>query len=382
MRNAPNVKFLSDRFGQNVAYAKHGAGPLVICPVWWVSHVQKDWTHPHFRAFFEQVGNGLTLVRYDRPGVGLSDRDVKPRSLEDEVDLLDDIAAELGENSYSLLAISCAGPIAIHHAVRHPTKVKRIVFCGSFVDGPSICSRDVQDAVRGVVRAHWGMGSRALADIFFPDADALQLEMFAKQTRDSASAVAADRLLELTYSMNAKEAAGSVLADCLVLHRNGDRAVPFENGRNLVALLPNSELVILDGRAHPPWMDGEDMANIANSFLRSGAAPTQLNTKDTQTPIQDGAPVRFDSAGKCVVIDGNEIVLTPIEFGIMVQLTEQSPGVVSRDVLLESVWKQPYDGSNRVDVAVSALRRKLGSWAKSIETVTGHGYRFRKWSQK
>lgn len=381
MTTAPNVKFLRDRFGQSVAYAKHGSGPLVVCPVWWVSHVQKDWNHAHFRAFFEQVGDGLTIVRYDRPGVGLSDRDVKPRSLEDEVDLLDDICRELGEDSYSLLAISCAGPIAIHHAIRHPEKVDRIVFCGSFIDGPSICSREVQEAVRGVVRAHWGMGSRALADIFFPDADAQQLEMFAKQTRDSASSAAADTLLGLTYSMDAKQAAASVSADCLVLHRSGDRAIPFENGRDLVAHLPRAELLTLDGRSHPPWLDGEDIAHAANAFLRGTSADAPKTTKSSRSQVAEDAPVRFDVAGKCVAIDGEDIALTPIEFGIMHLLTEQSPNVVSRDDLLHDVWKQPYDGSNRVDVAVSALRRKLGPWAKSIETVTGHGYRFRAWKQ-
>lgn len=381
MPNVPNIRFLSDRFGQNVAYAVHGSGPLVICPVWWVSNVQKDWAHQSFRSFFERVGEGLTLVRYDRPGVGLSDREVKPRTLEDEVDLLDDLADTLGHEAYSLLAISCAGPVAIHHAVRHPTKIKKIVFCGSFSDGPSICPRDVQDAVRGVVRAHWGMGSRALADIFFPDADAQQLEQFAKQTRDSASADAADRLLDLTYAMNAKEEAGSVEADCLVLHRSGDRAVPFENGRTLVAQLPNAELQVLEGRAHPPWFDGERIARMANAFLRDQPASFAAETEASQPLKQADAQVCFNAEGKSLIVEGDDVALTPIEFGIMTLLMSQAPSVVSRDELLEKVWKQSYDGSNRVDVAMSALRRKLGPWSKSIETVTGHGYRFRKWQQ-
>ena len=384
MVDAPSIRFLRDRFGQNVAYAKHGNGPLVICPAWWVSHVQKDWDHAPFRAFFELLGQGLSVVRYDRPGVGLSDRDVTDRTLEDEVELLDDIAAELGEDSYALFAISCAGPIAIHHAVRHPDNVKQIVFCGSFLNGPDICSRDVQDAVRGVVRAHWGMGSRALADIFFPDADATQLDMFAKQTRASSSADAADTLLGLTYAMTAKQAAGAVAAECLVIHRTGDRAIPFENGRNLVAELPRAELVTLDGRNHPPWFDGADIAGLANAFLHGDASSKVEHTETASAAPQTNgeASVQFDAAGKCVVIDGNEVTLTPLELGIMGLLTTKSPDVVTRDDLLQDVWKQPYDGSNRVDVAVSALRRKLGSYAPSIETVTGHGYRFRNWQKK
>ncbi len=381
MTTTPHVRFFRDRLGQSVAYAKNGTGPLVICPAWWISHVQKDWDYEPFRTFFEQLGQGLTIVRYDRPSVGLSDRNVKPRTLEYEVDLLDDVATELGEETYALFAVSCAGPIAIRHTIRHPKNVERIVFCGSFLNGPDICSRDVQDAVRSVVRAHWGMGSRALADIFLPDADAEQLDAFAKQTRAACSADAADDLLGLTYTMSATEVVSKVSADCLVIHRAGDRAIPFENGRALVAKLPNAHLVTLDGRTHPPWFGGDKIARLANTFLLGETTTSTAKPKIAETQPGEQSPIRFDIAGKCLVIEDGEVTLTPIEFGIMKMLTAHSPNVVSRDDLLSAVWQQPYEGSNRVDVAISALRRKLGPWSRSIETVTGHGYRFRNWQK-
>ena len=54
------------------------------------------------------------------------------------------------------------------------------------------------------------------------------------------------------------------------------------------------------------------------------------------------------------------------------------PGtVVTRDELLEHVWKQPFAGSNKVEAVVRTLRKKLGQHATAIETVTGHGYRYR-----
>ena len=47
-------------------------------------------------------------------------------------------------------------------------------------------------------------------------------------------------------------------------------------------------------------------------------------------------------------------------------------------MLLRDVWGYDWDGgSNVVDVVVSALRRKLGDRADTLETVRGVGYRFR-----
>ncbi|MBZ5606548.1 MAG: winged helix-turn-helix domain-containing protein, partial [Acidobacteriia bacterium] len=55
----------------------------------------------------------------------------------------------------------------------------------------------------------------------------------------------------------------------------------------------------------------------------------------------------------------------------------QRPGsVVTRDELLREVWKQPFGGSNVVDVVVRGLRRKLGGNAWVIRTVKGHGYQY------
>ena len=374
MSDDPKIQFMRDRLGNSVAYAVQGEGPLLICPVWWVSHVEKDWGHDQFRRFFERLGRGMRLVRYDRPGVGLSDRDVAPRTLADEVALLEDLATELGEPSYDLFAISCGGPIAMLHAAAQPHKVSRICFYGSFVDGQSICSGEVQNAVLAVVRAHWGLGSRALADIFFPDETRETLDAFARQARDAATASAAEALLKLTYSMKADAGARQVGAECLVIHRTKDRAIPYECGRQLASRLASARLVSLEGTAHPPWLRGDEVADLANDFLRrtDGAKAKSTNTQET-------AGCDLDAANRCLRVDGGEVALTPLEFGVMRVLVDAEHQVVTRDQLLEAVWKQSFEGSNKIDVVISALRRKLGPWAASIETVIGHGYRFSAW---
>lgn len=374
----PIIRFLRDRRGHSVAYAEHGNGPLVICPGWWVSNVEKDWAHSEFRLFFERLGQGLRIVRYDRPGVGLSDRDVRGRTLKDEVELLSDIADVLGEPRYALFAISCGGPIAIHHAAHCPDKVMRICFYGSFLDGREICSLEVQEAVRSLVRAHWGMGSRALADIFFPDATRETIEAFSRQSRSAASADVAEELLKLTYTMDARDAARDLKADCLVIHRSGDRAIPFEAGRTLAAKLPSARLVTLKGRAHPPWMDGDDIADTSHAFFSDTTKEIPAVERSAATPTTS----LFDEKNRCLTIDGRNIPLTPLEFGVLRHLVAKQGQVVSRDELLQEVWNQAFEGSNKIDAVISSLRKKLLMWSASIQTVTGHGYRFTSWTKK
>jgi DNA-binding response OmpR family regulator len=55
---------------------------------------------------------------------------------------------------------------------------------------------------------------------------------------------------------------------------------------------------------------------------------------------------------------------------------------VLREDLIADVWEQDVARSNVVDAVVRTLRRKLASWAPTVETVVGHGYRFRQWTKQ
>ena len=147
-RPEPEIRFLRDGAGRSIAYAVSGSGPVVICPPWWISHLRRDWEDPAFRTFFTRLGEGLTLVRYDRAGVGLSDRGTIASSLDEEVTLLDTVATQIGADRYGLFAMSCGGPIAIRHAADHPEKVARMVFYGSFIDGSDLGTEAQRAAFR------------------------------------------------------------------------------------------------------------------------------------------------------------------------------------------------------------------------------------------
>lgn len=86
----------------------------------------------------------------------------------------------------------------------------------------------------------------------------------------------------------------------------------------------------------------------------------------------------LDHAGRELLLDGERIGLTPLEFGVMALLEGRNGEAVSRDELLRQVWGHGHDGgSNVVDAVVRGLRRKCGEHADILETVRGVGYRLR-----
>jgi pimeloyl-ACP methyl ester carboxylesterase len=368
------VRFIRDTNGARIAYAVVGEGPLVLCPAWWVSHVERDWEHPGFRSFFSRLADGFRVVRYDRPGTGLSDRDVPSRTQACEVQLLAMLADALGDSQFSIFAVSCAGPVALTYAAEHPDRIRRLCLYGSFATGSDAATPELRDALADLVTAHWGLGSTALSAIFMPDASAREIEIFSRNQFDWASGPKAAELLRLACAMNAVDVLARVQAETLIIHRREDRLMPFEAGRRLAAGLPQARFMTLEGKAHPPWVDGRAIADIVHSFL-AGEDPLAA------APLP-ATGCRLDEDRRELVLDGRHEPTTRLEYGVMLALIRASGRVVTRDEMLAEIWNTPFTGSNKVEAVVRSLRKKLGLLAPSIETVTGHGYRFAGWKRK
>jgi transcriptional regulator len=87
----------------------------------------------------------------------------------------------------------------------------------------------------------------------------------------------------------------------------------------------------------------------------------------------------LDTEARELVLDGERVNLTKLEFDVLHYLSRNDGKAISRDQLLDDVWGQSYHGgSNVVDVVIRALRKKIGTRADIIETVRGVGYRLRK----
>ncbi|MDA0160808.1 alpha/beta fold hydrolase [Solirubrobacter ginsenosidimutans] len=271
MARAAEIRFLP--FGdRRVAYELSGTGPPVVAPAWWVSHLELEQRDTRVAQFWEALTAGFTLVRYDQLGVGLSDRSLHEDdlTLEHEVALLAALVDHLGFERVTLLGASGGGAAAIAFAARQPERVEQLLLYGTFADGNEITTTEVRQAILASVRAHWGLGSRVLADIFLGDADREAQDRFARFQREAATGETAAALLELVYRLDVRAELERVRVPTLVAHRRGDRAIPYRLGRELAAAVPDATFVPLAGSAHFPWFD--DAASVVRA-LRTALAP-------------------------------------------------------------------------------------------------------------
>jgi pimeloyl-ACP methyl ester carboxylesterase len=372
MSEPPVIRFLMTGTGARVAYATQGRGPVLVCPAWWVSHVERDVAYPPFRRFFTRLAEHATVVRYDRPGSGLSDPAEDGHCLESEAALLGAMVDELGVSRVSLFAVSSGAPPAIAFAASRPEHVERLVLYGAYATGAELASEATRAALTAMVRAHWGLGARMLADLFVPDADRPALDALGEWQRSVCDGNAAADLLQLTYGMDVADRLDAIRTPTLVLHRREDRAVPFATGREIAARIPGARFVPLEGRAHPPWEGSPDVGTELIRFLAGSATLAAV----------EAPACRLDAENCELVVGQARVPLTRLELGTLRYLEERPSRVIGRPELIQHVWGQRDTGSNVVEVVIRSLRGKLGPYRASIETVTGHGYRFRGWSRE
>ncbi len=141
MRQTTGFARLPD--GKRAAFAVVGSGPAVVLPAWWVSHLVEDWQFDPLRRFVEGLAAQRMVVRYDRLGTGISDRERPPETFTPEFEdaTLCAVLDELGLARVTLLGISCGGCVAVSFAAQRPECVDRLVLYGSYARGTPLARR-------------------------------------------------------------------------------------------------------------------------------------------------------------------------------------------------------------------------------------------------
>jgi pimeloyl-ACP methyl ester carboxylesterase/DNA-binding CsgD family transcriptional regulator len=261
--------------GTEIAYATAGQGPLLVHAPGWLTHLEASWAMPAERAFYEMLARGRTLVRYDKPGCGLSGRTTKAPSLDLEVEalgaVLESVLSTAGTGTVELFGASLGAAVAASLAARRPGTISRLVLYGGWVRGRDLGTAQLRAHVLGLVSQHWGLGSDVLVDIFAPGADPATRAAFTHYQREAASPQTAHGMLAAAYELDITDQLALITAPTLVLHRDRDRAAPLEQGRALAAGVPGARLEILPGRDHLPYIG--DAVGLATSIRRFLALP-------------------------------------------------------------------------------------------------------------
>jgi pimeloyl-ACP methyl ester carboxylesterase/DNA-binding CsgD family transcriptional regulator len=270
---------LSD--GTAIAYGTAGSGPPLLLVDGWLSHLERSWELHEQRCLLEALANGRTLVRYDRPGCGMSDRSPGSAwSLEAERHVIHTVMDAVGATTFDIMGCSLGASIAVDWAARQPDRVSHLILYGGWARGAQIGSPDVREHVVGLVRSHWGLGSDVMAEIFAPEASAGTRAALADYQRQASSAETAARLLLACYEIDVTDRLGDIECPTLVVHRERDRAAPLAQSRFMASHIGGAQLVELPGRSHLPYIgDIDALVEEVRRFLglrplRRSAAPT------------------------------------------------------------------------------------------------------------
>jgi pimeloyl-ACP methyl ester carboxylesterase/DNA-binding winged helix-turn-helix (wHTH) protein len=245
--------------GVNVAWASIGRGPALVRALGWFSNLEYEWAWPHARNFWEMLGEGRRLVRYDGRGMGLSDpcRDFSPETrLRD----LEAVIAASCEERIDLLGMSEGCGAALTFAGRNPKRVRRLVLYGPpaflFVD-PTPEHASLGRVMRELMKATWGSGETnlfggMLAELFVgPSADPPTRELFDRMQRASTDR---DTALAYLHAMpwDGREQARKLTVPTLIVHRRDDAIAPFAAAKAAASLIPGARFVPLSGDNHWP----------------------------------------------------------------------------------------------------------------------------------
>ena len=230
------------------------------------------------------VWPSATIPQGERSQIDLSVPDVEDLDPEARVRDISALVDHLNLDKFSIFGWSEGGPLAVAYAARNPHRVDHIVLYGAFARW-WLPPKAVEPMIQ-MIRHQWGAGSAAMTALFVPSNDADQVAYWTQLQRDSASPQTAAKMLEGNKTIDVREGAAQLACSALVLHRDKDQIVPVDNGRELAALIPESDFVLLSGEDHLPWW-GDSDANCRSAF-RHGIVPG--NRGDDDISFRPAAP--------------------------------------------------------------------------------------------
>lgn len=293
------IRFCRAPDGVRIAYAVHGSGPPMVVDSCWLSHLQYDWQSPVWRHYLQEWGRDHTVIRFDERGHGLSDRGVTDHSLEARLGDLEAVVEDSGVDRFALQAMAQGGPVAIAYTVRHPERVSRLVFYGSYCGQQSKdpTEAEMNDTLDSLIKVGWARPDSAFRRVFtslmIPRATEEQHTWLDELQRVATDAETARTSRRQRLAADSSALMGRLELPTLVIHSRGDRMNDFEEARHLAAGIEGARLVALESDNHIVLEDEPAWAVYCaelREFLAGDAepAPTGVSAPSRDT-AQDGA---------------------------------------------------------------------------------------------
>ena len=284
-----DIRFCKTVDGIVIAYSTMGQGHPLVIPPQFVNHLEADLVEGPFADVYEALAQHFMVVRFDKRGTGLSEREISAlTSEEDFIPDLETVVDELRLQRFALYGFGPGGRLALHYYAKHPDRVSHLVFYATSAKRPADTRRKQQDILLAVIRASWDVGSKLWAERVMPYGGTRQdIERIARWLRMAATGDMVQQQIEIASNRgDLAHLLANISIPTLVLHRRGDQ-VPFAGGRELASKIPGARFVPLEGNNHIPATHDEAMELVLPviEFLK----PTGVRRQDT--PMDESVPV-------------------------------------------------------------------------------------------
>jgi pimeloyl-ACP methyl ester carboxylesterase len=262
----------------NIAYQVTGAGSFDLVLIHgFFSHLEIDWELPASRYVNDRLGSFARLIRFDKRGTGLSDRNVGLPDLESRMDDVRAVMDAVGSESAAVFGYSEGGPLAVLFAATYPERVRALVLYGSYAkrrdpddDYPWAPTWDERLEVARELEETWG--SNVDLGNMWPDPDEAESAWFHRRGRASLSPAGARDLILMNSQVDVRDVLPTIQCPTLVVHRTGDRDAQLDEGRYIAGRIPGARFVELPGDDHTLVADPRVVIDEVEEFL-TGVRP-------------------------------------------------------------------------------------------------------------
>jgi class 3 adenylate cyclase len=262
----------------NIAYEVSGHGPfdLVFIPGFF-SHLEIDREHPGNAQLLDRLAAIARLIRFDKRGTGLSDRDVGLPDFETRMDDIRAVMDAVGSESAALFGYSEGGPMSVLFAASFPQRMRALVLYGTYAkrshpdeDYPWAPTWEQRVAEAEELERTWGEN----VDVanMAPNADDELVSWMRRRGRGGLSPAGARDLILMNSQADVRDVLGSVQCPTLVLHRTGDLDARVDEGRYIADHIASARFVELAGDDHVPFFDPDQIMDEVEEFL-TGVRP-------------------------------------------------------------------------------------------------------------
>ena len=256
-----SIRFATAQDGAHLAYAVTGEGSPLFLAWHFPTSLARDWTNPECRAFFDAVGRGRRLLRYDHRGCGQSEPDLAAFDLDRAANDLCAVADAAGFDRFDMLGLSSGAVFATQFAARHPDRVRKLVLMGGYVDGRlrrgAASQGENTDSISALIRDGFAKpGSPMIGawiSAYYPDAGPETVRRWIDNIQHSCTPEALMVMRGMVNTVSLSESLPKVRAPTLVMHARDEAVHPLSEGLKLARGIAGAELCVIDCANHGPF---------------------------------------------------------------------------------------------------------------------------------